>query len=114
LQKKNIASKKPQGAAAPVNFPDPINSLFQFSTDANLYSRFQPPRHSTPVFESSESTPSVIGSHHVEEEEEEVAPTPAVPVSINLNFENHIATNLSNNPQYQCFSLLGSSRYILF
>nr|BAD17605.1 aminotransferase-like protein [Oryza sativa Japonica Group]BAD17735.1 aminotransferase-like protein [Oryza sativa Japonica Group] len=78
-RKKKIASKKPQGAAAPVNFPDPINSLFQFSTDANLYSRFQPPRHSTPVFESSESTPSVIGSHHVEEEEEEVAPTPAVP-----------------------------------
>nr|BAD29048.1 aminotransferase-like protein [Oryza sativa Japonica Group] len=54
--KNKIASKKPQGAA-------PL-----------------PPRPSTPIFESSENTPSAVESHHVEEEEEVAAPAPTVPV----------------------------------
>ncbi|BAH94523.1 Os09g0353500 [Oryza sativa Japonica Group] len=67
-RKNKIASKKPQGAA-------PL-----FPTDANLYSNLQPPRPSTPIFESSENTPSAVESHHVEEEEEVAAPAPTVPV----------------------------------
>lgn len=54
-RKNKIASKKPQGAAPP------------------------PPRPSTPVFESSENTPSALESHHVEEEEV-AAPAPTIPV----------------------------------
>lgn len=34
--------------------------------------------------ESSEGTPSAVGSHHVEEEEEVVAPAPAIPVNFYL------------------------------
>jgi hypothetical protein len=94
LQKNKIASKKPQGAAPPVNFPNSVNSLFQFPTDANLYSNLQPPRPSTPVFESSENTPSALESHHVEEEEV-AAPAPTIPVSIYLKSENHIGYYLS-------------------
>nr|CAD39340.2 OSJNBa0094O15.9 [Oryza sativa Japonica Group] len=40
-----------------------------------------PPRPPTHVSESSENTPSAVGSHHIGEEEEEViAPAPAIPI----------------------------------
>jgi hypothetical protein len=46
----------------------------------NKFNLFQPARSPTSHHhESSEHTPSAVGSHHIEEE---VEPTPAIPVSI--------------------------------
>ncbi len=57
---------------------------------------FQPRRSPTPVPESSEHTPSATGSHHVEEE---VAPTPPIPVSTCLEPTNHIGYHITSSNQ---------------
>nr|BAI39834.1 aminotransferase-like protein [Oryza sativa Indica Group]BAI39965.1 aminotransferase-like protein [Oryza sativa Indica Group] len=67
--------------------------------DVKQIQSFQPPHSPTHLHhESSEHTPSAVGSHHLKEE---VEPTPAIPVSILSKNSYRLLYNFSDNQQSQ-------------